>query len=528
MTRSRRSALGTLAALTLGAQVPRAAEPKVFRRGNSGEPDSLDPHLTTTGTAGNIISDMFLGLTTVDSKARVMPGAAESWTLSPDGKRYTFKIRRGMQWSDGHPVTAADFVYSFRRMLDPKTAARGAPMLYMIAGAREVNSGKAPLESLGVRAVDEGTFEVDLTNPTPYFLELIVHRCPPVPSWAIEKFGAAWTRPENIVVTGPFVLKAWIPQTRVVLARNSKFYDAANVFLDEVAHETTEDLASAFARYRAGELDVAVGFPSALLETVKATMPQDLRVESILALEYFAFNTRRPPFNDARVRSALALALDRDLIAAKVERGGESPADSLIPPGARVGYTPPPAPWAGLPMPERLDKARALLAAAGYGPQRPLRFSFRYNTNEIQKRVAVAAGAMWKPLGVIVDLLNSDFNTINASLRNGDYDAARYQWIAEYTDPSTFLYLLESDDIGDNHAKYGNPTFDALMHQAYATVDLDARAKLMAQAEAIALAESPLTPVTYLVVKRLVKPYVKGWDDNPRGLHFSRYVRIES
>jgi ABC-type oligopeptide transport system substrate-binding subunit len=499
----------------------------VFRRGNSGEPDSLDPHLTTTGYAGNIISDMFIGLTAVDAAAKVIPGAAESWTVSPDGKVYTFKMRAGMQWSDGRPVTAGDFVYSFRRMLDPATAARGAPMLYMIENAREVNRGAKPVAALGVRAIDPATFEVRLVNPTPYFLELIVHRCPPAPQWAVEKYGAEWTRPQNIVVNGPFILKEWLPQTKVTLVRNPKFYDAANVALDVVEHHNTEDLAASFARYRAGELDVAIAFPPALLDEIKTTMPKELRIVPILGLEYFVFNTRKPPFNDARVRTALSMVLDREAIAEKVARGGEIPAHSLIPPGAREGYVPPPAPWVGLPMAERITKAKAMLAEAGYGPAKPLRFSFRYNTSEVQKRIAVAAASMWKAVGADVELLNSDFNMVNASLRNGDYDAARYQWLAEYTDPASFLYLLESVNVGDNHAKYANPAFDELMNKAHATVDRAARAALMQQAEALALNESPLTPVTYYVAKRLVKTNVSGWEDNVRGINQSRWVRIK-
>ena len=224
----------------------------VLHRGNIGEPDSLDPHLTTSGYAGNIIFEMFVGLTTVDAFVNVIPGAAESWTISEDGKTYVFTLREGMQWSDGRPVTAADFEFSFKRILDPVTASRSAAMLYVIENARPINGGKLPVDVLGVRATDARTLEIKLEAPTPFFLELIVHRGNPVPQWAIEEHGREWTRPENIVVNGAFILGQWVPQTSLRVVRNPMFFDAGNVSLDAVIYYTTENLTAAFNRYRAG------------------------------------------------------------------------------------------------------------------------------------------------------------------------------------------------------------------------------------------------------------------------------------
>jgi len=516
----------TLIAVLLLAGWPAAAA-MVLHRGNTAEPDSLDPHLTTSGYAGNIIFEMFVGLTTLDPKANVVPGAAASWTISPDGKTYTFKIRRGMQWSDGRPVTAEDFAYAFRRTMDPKTASRAAPLLYMIVNAREVNGGKAPVDSLGVRALDAETFEVRLNHPTPYFLELIVHRCFPVPRWAVEAHGKDWTRPEHIVVNGAFTLADWTPQSRIRLVRNPRFYAAAEVALDEVYYYPTEDQNSALKRYRAGELDVLVNFPASQLDWLKQNLPQDLTLTPNYGLLYFTFNTRKPPFDDPRVRTALAMTLDREMFAEKIMRGGEVPAYSLIPEVMRKGYVPPPSPWQGLPPAGRLARAKALLAEAGYGPGRPLVFTFRYNTDDIQRRIVLAAAQIWKSLGVEAKPQNSDLNVLNADLRNGDYEVARYQWFAEYADPTSFLYLLESSAVGDNHSKYANPAYDALMQRVYAEADTARRNALMREAEAIVLAEAPITPINYYVSKRLAKPYVKGLDANPRGINISRYVRIE-
>ncbi|MBL8631023.1 MAG: peptide ABC transporter substrate-binding protein [Rhodospirillaceae bacterium] len=516
-----------LLGLLLAASATMSAHAAMsFHRGNTAEPDSLDPHLTTSGYAGNIIFEMFVGLTTVDSKVNVVPGAAESWTISPDGKTYTFKIRKGMQWSDGTPVTAEDFAYAFRRTMDPKTASRAAPLLYMIVNAREVNSGKAPVEKLGVKAIDATTFEVKLLNPTPYFLELIVHRCFPVPRWAIEKFGKDWTKPENIVVNGAFKLAEWIPQSRVKLVRNAKFYAANDVKLDEVYYYPTEDLNAALKRYRADELDTIVAFPPSQFEWVKENLPQDLTLTPNYGLLYYTFNTRKAPFNDPRVRNALSMTLDREMFVEKIMRGGEPAAYSLIPVAVRKDYVPPPSPWQGVPMAERITKAKALLAEAGFGPGKPLKFTFRYNTDDIQKRVALAATQTWKALGVEAELLNSDLNVLNADLRNGDYDVARYQWFAEYADPTSFLYLLESTSLGDNHSKYNNQAYDAVMQKVYAEADHAKRLALMQEAEAMALKDSPITPINFYVGKLLKKPYVKGMDANPRGINISRYIWI--
>ncbi len=498
----------------------------VFNRGNIGEPDSLDPHLTTSGYSGNVIFEMFTGLTTVDPKVNVIPGAAESWTVSPDGKTYTFKMRAAMTWSDGRPVTASDFEYAFRRTMDPATASRAAPMFYMIENGREVNTGKLPADKLGVRAIDDRTFEVKLLNPTPYFLELIVHRCFPVPRWAIEKHGAQWTRPENIVVNGAFKLTEWVPNSRIRLVRNPAFFDAGNVKVDEVNVYVTEDQSSALKRYRSDELDTIANFPSGQLEWLKENLPQDLRMTQNLGLLYYTFNTRKAPFDDPRLRTALAMVLDRETITDKIMRGGERAAYSVVPPGARKGYQPPPSPWAGMTMPERVAKAKSLLAEAGYGPDKPLKFVFRYNTDDIQRRVGLAAVQAWKAIGAEAELANSDLNTLNADLRSGDYQAARYQWFAEYADPTSFLFLLESTSLGDNHSKYANPKFDAVMAQVYAEIDAAKRNALMQQAEAIVLAESPITPINFYVSKRLVKPFVTGFDDNPRGINISRWVTV--
>ncbi len=270
-----------------------------------------------------------------------------------------------------------------------------------------------------------------------------------------------------------------------------------------------------------------VNFPPSQYEWLKENLPKDLTSTQNYGLLYYTFNTRKAPFNDPRVRNALAMTLDREMFVGKIMRGGELAAYSLIPEVMRKGYVPPPSPWHNVPMAERMTKAKALLAEAGYGPDKPLRFTFRYNTDDIQRRVALAAAQVWKTMGVESQLQNSELNILNADLRNGDYEVARYQWFAEYADPTSFLYLLESTTVGDNHSKYNNPEYDAVMQKVYQEADIAKRTNLMREAEAIALRDSPITPINFYVSKRLAKPYVKGMDANPRGINISRYVTIE-
>ena len=500
----------------------------VFRRGNIGEPDSLDPHLTTSGYAANIIFEMFVGLTTLNPKAEVVPGAASNWTISENGKVYVFNIRDDILWSDGRPVLAEDFAYSFRRMMDPATASRGAPMFYMIKNARAVNAGELSVEHLAVTTLGKKTLRIELDNPAPFFLELIAHRCFPVRQDIIEKFGQKWTRAENIVVNGAFKLDEWKPQTSLKLSKNELFYDARNVRLDGIMYFTTENLAAAFNRYRAGDLDMIVGFPMSQLELIKRKFSEHLRISQNLGLEYITFNTRKAPFNDYRVRSALSMTIEREVLTTKITRGTEKAAYSLIPEGSRDGYKPAFASYKGLSKGDRIQKARLLLKEAGFTTANPLRFTYRYNSNETHQRVAAALAAMWtRNLSVEVSLLNSDLNVLNSDLRNGNYEVARYQWFAEHRDPSTFLYLLESTSIGDNHSKFSNAKFDQLMKMSYQAIKPEERKTLMASAERVAMRELPITPINFYVSKRLVRPTVKGLVDNIRGINLSRYLYIE-
>ena len=510
----------------------RAAQPVVLRRSNGAEPDSLDPHKTSGTWEANIIGDMLIGLMTEDMSGRPIYGSAMSHTESADGLGYTFKLR-AMTWSDGTPLTADDFVFAFQRILNPATASRYASLVYPIKNAQAVNGGKLPLTALGARAADPQTLEVTLENPTPYFINLLVHHTMfPVPRHVIDKVGDAWIKPEYIQVNGAYKLVEWVPNSIIRLARNTRFYDVANVQIDEIDYYPIADNSVALQRFRAGALDVTNDFPTREYQKLKSggyteVKPSEVHVFPYVATTYVLFNTQKPPFTDPQVRRALSLAIDRSAITDKILGTGQVPAYSLVPHGMANYDDGPELDFKEWPMDKRLAEAKRLLQSAGFTPDKPLRFTYRYRENVDTQRIAVALQAMWKTIGVDVQLLNSETATHYNALRTQDFDVADAGWVADYNDAEDFLFMLQSSAGQMNYGKYNNARYDALMAQAAQTHDLAARAGILKQAEQIELADEPLAPLFYSVSRSLVKDYVKGWQDNVLDWHRSRYLRIE-
>lgn len=525
----RTTALTTLllAVATLSA-APYAAAESALRRSSIGEPQTLDPQLWTFGQDGNLAQDLFQGLTTVDAAARTVPGAARSWVISADGKSYRFSLYPDLRWSDGAALTSADFLYSFRRLFDPRSAAPGASLLYVIRNGREVNTGQMPVEKLGVSAPDALTIVIELEHPAPYLLDLLVHRAFPVPRHVLEKHGRDWTKPGNLVSNGAFVLAEWRPNSHVKLARNARFRDAATVRLDAVYHLPIEDPKAALTRYKAGELDIAVSLPSEQIAELRREFGSQLRLVQQVGLEYYAFNVQRAPFNDPRVRHALAMAIDRDLLSSRILLAGEPAAYCLVPPGVENYRKVDCADYVRQPPAARLNEARRLLAAAGYSPSKPLAVRLRYNNNDTQRKIALVVAAMWQPLGVRTELITADLRAHQIAIREGDFDVARASWYAEDLDAISFLRLLDSRAPSLNISGYREPRFEALLDQADASADLVARAGSMAAAEKLAMGEQPIAPLYYYVSRRLISPRVQGWVDNPRGVHINRYLSIKA
>jgi oligopeptide transport system substrate-binding protein len=510
-----------------GASGQQLAAVQILRRGNGTEPETLDPHRAEGVTAANVLRDLFEGLVTEAPDGTLIPGAAESWTLSDDGLVYTFKLQGKGRWSNGDPVTADDFVYGLRRSADPATLSEYSAILYPIENAAEVVAGTLPPERLGVRAVDAQTLEIRLHAPTPYLLGLLTHASTyPVHRKSVEQHGARFARPGMLVSNGPFRLGEWVVQSHIRLLRNPQYRDDANTTLDEVWYYPVENAEAELNRYRAGELDLTETVPARQIPWLRENLPDELHIAPYLGSYVFGFNTTQPPFRDApKLRKALALALDREILTSKISGAGELPAYSWVPPVS--GYTQQVPDWALWTQAERNAKAQRLYAEAGYSASRPLRMQLLYNTESNHRRLAVAMAAMWREvLGVETELLNQEWQVFLQTRRSRlDTQLFRYGWIGDYNDPYTFAEILESQH-GLNDMGYSNPRYDALLAAAAREGNPVRRMETLAEAERVMLEDMPIVPLYFYVSKKMVKPWVAGMEANIMDHHHSRHLRI--
>ncbi len=502
-----------------------AADPNVIERGATTDPPSLDPNLGTGTPAAPVLSDLVEGLVVRGREGEPVPGCATSWTTSDDGLTYRFTLREELYWSDGRPLVAEDFVYSFRRLIDPATGARAAGLYFLIDGARSIARGEQPPENLGVSAPDPKTFVIRLARPAPYFIQLLANsQGVPVPRHAIERHGRDWTRPGNFVSNGAYTLAERVPQVRMRLEKNPLFHAAADVTIQTVNWRPFQDLGAAFRQFRAGELDTVLLAPPDQLDWIRANMPDALHVNPIQANFHIVFNLTRAPVNDLRIRQALALATDHDAIAEQVLMGSARPARSVITPGTGgyPGYTPA---MLTQSMDARLTQARALLADAGYGPERPLSLTVVYDTQEENRKIMVALAAMWRAIGVRLQLENVEGRALFGRLRSGDFTLARSSIFAVYDDPNAFLqrYRLDSPD---NQPRFTSAEYDALLDSANGSSDRDQRLELLSEAEALLLNSQPILPIYWYIGKVLVAPRIEGWVDAPLGTPPTRYLRL--
>ncbi|PKQ74801.1 peptide ABC transporter substrate-binding protein [Aeromonas sobria] len=511
------------------ADVPagtKLADVQQLVKGNGSEPATLDPHKTEGTVESNILRDLFEGLVASGPKGEILPAVAESWETK-DNKHYVFHLRKDAKWSNGDPVTAHDFEFAFKRAVDPKTASPYSWYLEIptILNASEIITGKKPSDTLGVKAVDDHTFEVQLEKAIPYFVSMLSHTTTyPVPKKVIEKFGDKWTQPENMVSNGAYALKSWVVNERVEVERNKHYWNDGKTVINNVVYLPIQSTNADLSRYLAGEVDITYQMPIERFKQMKKEKPDELKVTGYVGTYYYTFNTKKKPYDDARVRTALTYAIDRNVIADKVMGQGQTPAYALVPDFVD-GFKPVAPEWSKLSQAELDAKAKALLADAGYGPGNPLKFELLYNTDDNHKKVAVAVASMWKKLGVQVSLVNQEWKTYLDTLKQGQFDVARRGWIADYNEASSMLDLMQTTH-GNNDGKYSNPEFDKLMDSSRDQVDVAARNKLYVQGEEILAKDMPIAPIYQYVTARMVKPFVGGYPANPLDNLYSKDMYI--
>lgn len=517
--------LGFAAFLLLALTHPALAG-GIWRRGETADPGSLDPAKTSTVVEDHILDELLEGLVVYDAKGELAPGVADHWDISNDSLIYTFHLRPEARWSNGAAVTSDDFVFSFRRLMDPKTGAGYANILYTIKNGEAVNTGKLPVDQLGVKRRDPLTLIIELEHPAPYFLAQLTHLTAlPVYAPDVAKYGDAFARAGRMTGNGAFILKSYLPNDSLVLEKNPYFHDAAHVALDGEIIYPLEDHAAALRRFMAGEIDSYDDVPIGQIAFVRSHLAADFTSAPNLGSYFYAFDTRHPPFDDVRVRQALSMVIDRDFLANQIWGGTMLASYSFVPPGISSYGAPSTVKWKDENIFDREDEAKRLMAAAGYGPNHPLHLTFRTNQSENNKATAVAIAGMWTKLGVQTEFIITDANTHFAFLASkAPYDLARSGWYADYPDAQNYLFLAETDNPGLNYSHFSDATYDALMKKAAMTADLDKRRQILHEAESLLLAQQPYLVLMSSKASNLVSPKLSGWEPNIMDHHPGHYI----
>jgi oligopeptide transport system substrate-binding protein len=495
---------------------------------NTGEIETLDPQLASGVAENRIISELLMGLMTEDARGNPIPGMAQQWTTSNDGLVWTFTLRDAT-WSDGVPVTAHDFVYAWQRILTAQSESEYVSILYFLKNAKDINEKRIKdVGQLGVKAYDDKTLIVTLEHPTPYLLGLLTHYSVfPIPKHVVEKRGADWVKPEHYVGNGSFKLVEWKPNEVMHVVRNERFWDNANVCLTQIYYHPVVDESVAEEGTRTGKFDINTNFIGSQLTAVTERLPGYARVHGYTSIGFAAFNTRRVPFDDVRVREALSISVDRTRVTREILKSGQQPAYSLVPPGV-ANYETGVAqrPIMRQPIAVRQARSKALLEASGYGPAKPLKVTFTYRDVDDNAEMARAFSEDWAKIApwVEVQTRGQPVSTTYANLDASNFDFTETGWTADFNDAKNFHFLFETSNKGLNYGKYSSPQFDALMAAADNEKDLNKRKILMQDAERILLTDHALMPLWFETNRNLVNPRVTGWVDNAVDIHRARYL----
>jgi oligopeptide transport system substrate-binding protein len=513
-----------VAAITVGTEL---ADDQALARALDDAPRSLDPQLNSDIPAQRVLDDLFEGLVTFSIEGKPVPGAASSWQQSADSRTWVFHLREGARWSNGEPVTAQDFLYSWRREVDPRTAAGYAQALAPIVNALDIALGRKPPESLGVEANDAHTLTVHLVAPTPYLLDLLDQvYLYPVYRPAIERYGDDWVRPEHIVSNGAFTLQEEIVGNRITLRANPQYWDAAHVRLRSVVYYAMPDRAQSVLRYLAGDVQFTDSFAASQRPWLKQTLGDQVVNSPWLGIYMLGFNFKQPPFQDnPPLRQALILAIDRAALTRYLKYDMYQPADTLMPP--LNGYHPPHPSWTGLSQSDREALAQRLYAQAGYSSEHPLRVNISTSVQGADERhYFEAVAAMWHSvLGAEISVDESEFKVLVQNRELHRLPLFLDAWIGDFADPVNFLQLFYPGS-GFNYGLYDDPRFDALMDRAADQPDSSARYRLLEQSEQVLNEDGAYIPLYYYATRHLIKPYVRGWQSNIMDRNLSRYLYL--
>ncbi|KAA8674145.1 ABC transporter substrate-binding protein [Vibrio gigantis] len=526
-------AVAATSTLSIAAEVPAGTElAKVQElvRGNGTEVATIDPHKSQGVPESHVIRDLLEGLVNQDGDGNTIPGVAESWETT-DNKTFTFHLRKDAKWSNGDPVTAEDFVYSWQRAVDPATASPYA--WYMeytkMANAKDIVAGKKDKSELGVKAVDANTLVVELETAVPYFVMMMGHTTmKPVHQATVEKYGDQWTKPENFVGNGAFSVDKWVVNERLVLKRNDQYWNNDKTVLNKVTFLPIENQVAEMNRFLSGEIDFTNELPTEHFKRLQKEYAEDVSVAGNLCTYYYIFNTKKAPFDDVRVRQAISYAIDRDIVTGAILAQGQKPAYFLTP-EITAGFDPELPAYGKMSQKERNAEAARLLEEAGYGKDNPLNFNLLYNTSENHKKIAVALGSMWKKtLGLSVTLENQEWKTYLSSKDSGDFEVARAGWCGDYNEASSFLTLMKSNNTtGGVH--YDSAAYDKIIDKALNSTSEEERKALYLEAEALMAKDMPIAPIYQYVKSRLLNPHVGGFPiNNAEDKIFSKDLYIKA
>lgn len=526
-------AVAATSTTTLAADVPagtQLAEKQEIVRGNGAEVATIDPHKSQGVSESHVIRDILEGLVNQDAEGNTIPGIAESWETA-DNKTFTFHLRKDAIWSNGDPVTAKDFVYSWQRAVDPATASPYS--WYMeytkMKNAKDIVAGKKDKSTLGVKAVDDYTLVVELETAVPYFVMMTGHTTTkPVHQATVEKFGDQWTKPENFVGNGAYVVDNWVVNERLVLKRNEKYWDNDKTVLNKVTFLPIENQVAEMNRFLAGEIDSTYEIPNEHFRRLKKEYPESLSITGNLCTYYYIFNTKKKPFDDVRVRKAISYAIDRNIVTDAILGQGQKPAYFLTP-EITANFNPETPEYGKMTQKERNAEAARLLEEAGFGKDNPLKFTLLYNTSENHKKIAVALGSMWKKtLGLDVTLENQEWKTYLSTKDSGNFEVSRAAWCGDYNEASSFLTLMKSTNTtGGIH--YDSKEYDAIMEKALSSTSEAERTALYLDAEKLLAKDMPIAPIYQYVKTRLLSPKVGGFPvNNPEEKIYSKDLYIKA